>query len=146
MKVVRYAPEYKDQWNSFLNKSKNATFLFHRNFLSYHEDKFIDHSLIALDNKNKIIGILPANIANNNTLISHQGLTYGAFSVKADARLLTVLEVIYSMLKFLFENEIFHLRLKQFPFFYTRASAMEIEYVLFFIECFYLSQRCSFGN
>ena len=34
-------------WNTFIGQAKNATFLFHRDFMEYHKDRFLDYSLIV---------------------------------------------------------------------------------------------------
>ena len=50
-KVIRYQSENYAQWNAFVARAKNATFLFHRDFMSYHQDRFEDYSLLVLDAK-----------------------------------------------------------------------------------------------
>ena len=40
----RYTADDKSLWNSFVQESKNGTFLFLRNFMEYHQDRFTDHS------------------------------------------------------------------------------------------------------
>lgn len=80
IKVVKYNPEYYDLWNSFVAQSVNGTFLFHRDFMEYHSDRFIDYSLLIFD-KDKLVAILPANIKNNK-IYSHQGLTYGGLIIE----------------------------------------------------------------
>ncbi len=44
--IRRYQSDDASEWNAFLTRSKNATFLFHRDYLSYHAQRFQDHSLI----------------------------------------------------------------------------------------------------
>jgi hypothetical protein len=42
-------------WNEFVAHAKNATFLFHRDFMEYHSDRFEDYSLLIFDGKdNKV--------------------------------------------------------------------------------------------
>jgi hypothetical protein len=43
--VRRYQKSDFTQWNSFINEAKNSTFLFHRDFMEYHSDRFEDFSL-----------------------------------------------------------------------------------------------------
>ena len=64
-----------ENWNAFIGQAKNATFLFHRDFMEYHSDRFQDYSLIVLDGE-KWVAVLPANVVENQ-VFSHQGLTYG---------------------------------------------------------------------
>jgi hypothetical protein len=134
VKVIPYNAKHKEAWNEFLKKSKNSTFLFHRSFLEYHADRFTDHSLIAIDDKDKIVGLLPGNLTNDNILISHEGLTYGGFIIEEQAKLLTVIRIVHSILKFLHERKIFQLKVKQLPSFYLKTSEGAIAYTFFLIN------------
>ena len=73
--IIRYTPDKADEWNQFIAKSKNGTFLCDRNYMDYHSDRFQDYSLLFY-REGKLFGLLPANI-QEDTLHSHQGLTYG---------------------------------------------------------------------
>ncbi|MCM1319560.1 MAG: GNAT family N-acetyltransferase [Muribaculaceae bacterium] len=73
-----YTPEYKRQWDEFVLNSRNGTFLFCRNYMDYHSDRFMDASLIAF-RKGKPAAILPACRLSDGTLSSHAGLTYGGW-------------------------------------------------------------------
>jgi hypothetical protein len=59
-----------------VSTAKNATFLFSRAYMDYHSDRFADHSPMIF-NDHSLVGVLPANLNANGTLISHEGLTYG---------------------------------------------------------------------
>ena len=73
--IRRYTPELTDEWNRFVAQSKNGTFLFERQYMDYHSDRFRDHSLMIY-RRGRLYALLPANEADQ-TLFSHQGLTYG---------------------------------------------------------------------
>jgi hypothetical protein len=51
-------------WNTFVSAAKNATFLFQRDFMEYHKDRFEDFSLLIFD-KVKLVAVLPANRVGN---------------------------------------------------------------------------------
>jgi len=72
--IKRYETKDYDYWNDFISQAKNATFLFHRDFMEYHKNRFDDYSLIVLDGK-KLVAVLPANVIQNE-VFSHQELTY----------------------------------------------------------------------
>ena len=74
-KVKTYKSSDKNTWNNFVLESNQDTFLFQRDFMDYHSDRFIDYSLMVYKN-DKVIALLPANRVDD-TLYSHQGLTYG---------------------------------------------------------------------
>lgn len=76
IEIKRYTPQEKQDWNDFVAKSRQGTFLFDRNYMDYHQDRFHDHSLMIFYN-GKLCALLPANEVVDKALISHQGLTYG---------------------------------------------------------------------
>lgn len=50
--VKRYTPEDKSIWDKYVDKARNATFLFHRDYMDYHADRFRDHSLLFIKTVN----------------------------------------------------------------------------------------------
>lgn len=76
--IKRYTPEQRQVWNDFVTRSRQGTFLFDRNYMNYHQDRFQDHSLMIYY-KNKLYALLPANEVKQpeKIMYSHQGLTYG---------------------------------------------------------------------
>lgn len=73
----RYDDQDKQEWNQFIKNSKNALFMFDRDYMDYHKDRFFDHSLMFYY-KNGLIAVLPA-CEGKDMLVSHGGLTYGGF-------------------------------------------------------------------
>ncbi|MDE7411963.1 MAG: GNAT family N-acetyltransferase, partial [Paramuribaculum sp.] len=76
--INRYTPGDRELWNSLVTDSRQGTMLHKREYMDYHSDRFTDCSLIAL-RRDKPVAILPANITDDGTLHSHQGLTYGGW-------------------------------------------------------------------
>ncbi|MBR1503562.1 MAG: GNAT family N-acetyltransferase [Prevotella sp.] len=76
IEIVRYTPDKAEEWDAFVRQSKNATFLFYRNYMDYHADRFSDCSWMFYD-KGRLQALLPANDDGAGTLWSHRGLTYG---------------------------------------------------------------------
>lgn len=75
IELTKYDKSQKEIWNRIISESRNGTFLFLREYMDYHADRFVDHSYIVY-RKKKPVAVIPANI-KNNTLYSHGGLTYG---------------------------------------------------------------------
>lgn len=125
---IDYAP-----WNEFVAQSKNATFLFHRDFMEYHSDRFDDFSLLILDDKQQIKAILPAHKVGN-TLYSHQGLTYGGLVLQQKTKLQDVIGMMQTMLHFLKDQHIDRLQLKQLPAIYCDFPSDEMEQLCFFLK------------
>jgi hypothetical protein len=130
--VRLYQPKDFDVWNTFISSAKNATFLFHRNFMEYHSDRFQDYSLLVLDGE-KVVAVLPANKVKN-VIYSHQGLTYGGLVLDNKAKLSSVLSIFKSVLQFLNENSIERMIVKTIPNFYLDYFSDELEYCLFIVQ------------
>jgi hypothetical protein len=130
--VRQYQQSDYDAWNAFVDQAKNATFLFHRDFMEYHQDRFEDFSLLIFD-KNKLVAILPANRVGD-TVYSHQGLTYGGLVYNNKMRLEKVISIFRSILFFLSENKINKIHIKTLPSIYQDQPAEELSYALFLAE------------
>ncbi|AWI27328.1 GNAT family N-acetyltransferase [Flavobacterium pallidum] len=126
--VIRYRSTEATGWNDFLKTAKNATFLFNRNFMDYHADRFPDFSLMVY-NEERLVALLPANI-DNGTILSHQGLTYGGL-VYGNLKLQEVILVFREILLFLQQQGILKLVYKSIPSVYCLKPAQEVEYALF---------------
>lgn len=127
--VRLYQKKDYNNWNAFIGQAKNATFLFHRDFMEYHNDRFQDYSLIVLDGE-KWVAVLPANCVGNQ-VFSHQGLTYGGLVYNEKVKLASVIRVFKSILSFLNDNKIEKLQLKLIPSIYHQKPAEELNYALF---------------
>ena len=46
--VSRYTGELRQDWDRFVGEAKNSTFLFNRNYMDYHSERFTDHSAHGL--------------------------------------------------------------------------------------------------
>lgn len=130
--VKKYETSDYPQWNAFIDEAKNATFLFHRDFMEYHADRFSDFSMLVFEDQ-KLLSVIPANRAGA-TVFSHQGLSYGGFVFDKKIRLQQVLNIFSAVLSFLDQQQITHFQLKLLPFFYAGYLSDEIKYALFLTE------------
>lgn len=119
-------------WNDFISQAKNATFLFHRDFMEYHSDRFEDFSLMVFEDE-KLKAVLPAN-KKGSEIHSHQGLSYGGLVVKKSIRIKEYTQVFQTVLRFLSESGIDVLNIKTLPKIYTKTIAEEIDYVSFLTQ------------
>lgn len=131
--VERYAAGRKLEWDSFVRTAKNATFLFSRDYMDYHSDRFVDHSLMVF-NGHTLVAVLPANLDANGTIISHEGLTYGGLVVSRTAKLADVLACFHVVLRHLSQRQISKLLYKQIPGFYNTLPDDEAAYALFLLD------------
>ena len=51
MHVEVYEGLRKELWDQFIRQSKNGTFLFLRDYMDYHTERFTDHSLLFFKDK-----------------------------------------------------------------------------------------------
>jgi hypothetical protein len=130
--VRLYQESDYNAWNSFIGQAKNATFLFHRDFMEYHKDRFEDYSMIVSDGE-KWVAVLPANVVGNEVL-SHQGLSYGGLVYNEKLKLAAVIAIFKSVLSFLNENKIKKLQIKLLPSIYHQKPAEELHYALFLVN------------
>ena len=130
--VRLYQPQDSSIWNTFISVAKNATFLFDRNFMDYHSDRFQDYSLMVFDGE-KLVAVLPANRVDD-TVFSHQGLTYGGLVLSSKAKLSAAIAIFKNVLQFLHENAIEKLIVKSIPTIYSDYFSEELEYCLFIVQ------------
>ena len=138
--VRLYTSEDYAIWDNFVSIAKNATFLFHRDFMEYHSDRFQDFSLMVFE-EDKLVSILPANKVGD-VVFSHQGLTYGGFVFDNKIKLGEVIAITRSVLEFLNSADITTFHLKLIPAIYTQFFSEEIEYALFLANAQLIRRDC----
>jgi len=127
--IEKYQKEKHNIWNHFVAKSKNGTFLFDRRYMDYHEDRFDDHSLMIF-RKDKLYALLPANRVNN-TLYSHQGLTFGGFIMDKNNSTSGMLEIVKETKDYLLSHGINEIIYKPTPYIYHHLPSQEDMYAFF---------------
>jgi hypothetical protein len=129
IRVVQYQAEHKSLWDEFVARAKNGVFLFQRDYMEYHRDRFHDHSLLFMADE-KLVALLPANLMSD-TLNSHGGLTFGG--IVSDERMKTplMLEVFDALRAHLQAGQIKKLIYKAAPHIYHDLPAEEDLYALF---------------
>jgi len=130
VRAVRYESVHRDVWNRFVAVSKNGTFLFNRNYLEYHRDRFQDHSLLFFDERDRLVGLLPAS-RHNDEVVSHGGLTYGGVITDADMKSSPMLGLFDTLRAFLRQEGIRNLVYKPVPHIFHVLPAEEDLYALF---------------
>ncbi len=129
LRIDKYEPCWKSAWDRFIAGSRNGVFLFLRDYMDYHADRFTDHSLLFFE-EDRLVALLPAS-TNNCSLVSHGGLTFGG--IISDRTMRTELMLL------LFESLKHHARArgmqkliyKPVPHIYHRIPAEEDLYALF---------------
>jgi acetyltransferase-like isoleucine patch superfamily enzyme/CheY-like chemotaxis protein len=131
--VGRYTASRKQEWDEFVSTARNATFLFSRDYMDYHSDRFTDHSLMIF-NDHELVAVLPANLNADGTLISHEGLTYGGLVISRAAKLVDTLACFHALLQDLCQRRISKLLFKPIPGFYNTLPGDDVAYALFLLD------------
>ena len=126
--VRRYTPDKANEWNRFVTASKNGTFLFDRQFMDYHADRFTDCSLMFYRD-NALYALLPANV-KGDVLTSHGGLTYGGLVMSSRCSAKGVQEVFAAMNTYLSDMGVRRVVYKAIPWIYHQLPAEEDLYAL----------------
>lgn len=139
--IRAFAKDDAENWNAFVRNSPNATFLFNRNFMEYHSDRFDDFSLMIFKSK-KLVAILPANRVGD-TVYSHQGLTYGGLVVTSKTKIDDVITIFKELLEYLENESVRFLQLKVLPSIYCKSPSEAIDYALFLAKATLIRRECS---
>ena len=131
-KVLTYSEKHSETWNNFATQSKNGTFLFHRDFMEYHHDRFEDYSQLVFED-NELVAIFPANKVGN-LIYSHQGLTYGGLVLSNSVKFPTVFNAFKALLASLQNDGFETIHLKMIPAIYHTLPSDEISYILFLLD------------
>lgn len=130
IEIQRYSPALRQQWNEMVSLSRNATFLFHRDYMDYHADRYTDCSLIAV-RSGKLIGMLPCCHHGAHAVSSHAGLTYGGWILPpshVDGS--DMLGIFSAWLAFLHTEGVREVIYKPLPRIYARKPSDEDLYAL----------------
>ena len=146
--VTRYTPQNHQIWYEFVKQSRQGTFLFDRNYMDYHQDRFHDHSLMIYY-KDKLYALLPANevvSASNNEipqkeLVSHQGLTYGGLLTCNKMTAELTCETFEAIGNYLKQEGFSKLTYKAIPWIYHKIPSEEDLYALIHVGKASLSAR-----
>lgn len=135
IKIKKYTDDKKFEWNNFCNTSKNSLFMFNRDFMEYHKDRFADNSLMFYQAnegspEEELLALLPMSI-QGNVLYSHGGLTYGGFITNNNMKQHLMLDCFETLKSYARNNSIKEIVYKQIPYIYHAQPAEEDRYALF---------------
>lgn len=132
IEIKQYTSADINVWNDFLYKSRMPIFLFDRNYMEYHSDRFKDNSLMFYDDNN-LIALLPLNIVNETDLFSHGGLTFGGFIYLDNIKQYKMLQCFQSLIEYMKAHSVKKLYYRPSPHMYHRYPSEEDLYSLFYI-------------
>ena len=129
MTVRPYASADKAVWDDLVTSSRSNHFMFRRDYMEYHRDRFVDASLLVMQGDSPVAA-LPAS-RDGDVAVSHAGLTFGGLvsGPKLTARrTLDALEAVVSHLRGEGSAALVY---KAVPHIYHRLPAEEDLYALF---------------
>ncbi len=127
--VKIYSAQDKPVWDSFVGSSKNGVFLFNRDYMEYHKDRFQDHSLLFYKN-DRLVGLMPANISRD-VLQSHGGLTFGGVISAYSMKTPLMMEIFDALRKHCQSLGLKEILYKPIPHIYHSIPAEEDLYALY---------------
>jgi hypothetical protein len=123
------------RWDAFVGEALNGTFLHSRRFLGYHGDRFRDLSLLFLDERGRLVGLLPAAAGSEPELVdSHPGITYGGLLHRGDLSGEQALVALRAASRHYHELGYRTLRYRAIPRPYHRRPAEDDSYALFRLD------------
>lgn len=128
-KIIKYDSTKKIEWDDFVENSKNGTFLFKRDYMDYHSDRFIDSSILIY-NRNNLVSIFPS-VVDRDKISSHAGLTYGGLITNFKIDVIIVLEILKLIVDYYKNIGIRQILYKPVPYIYHKTLADEDLYSLF---------------
>jgi len=127
IELVRYSETLHEAWERFLDSNpRNGDFMMRRSFLSYHGDRFIDRSVLFLDNS-KVIAIFPAASLPSapRNVITHPGASYGGFAYKVSHGGAPLIDMAGTLIQHYRDSGINTLYIKTKPHLYSSPSGAE---------------------
>jgi hypothetical protein len=130
LRVNDYNAASRREWDDFVRTAKNGHFLFFREYMDYHADRFPDASLMFYDERDRLVGLLPAT-AREEILSSHAGLSFGGVISARSMKVEPMLDLFAAMCARLRERGIREVIYKPVPHIYHQVPAEEDLYALF---------------
>ena len=133
VEVIRYTSAHEPLWDAFVRASRNGVFLFERQYIDYHSDRFPDHSLLFFDVSHRLVAVLPATElteSGERVISSHGGLTFGGFVLSPEARSRDVLRIFDAALAYMRHLGFARFVYKAVPDIYHQLPSQEEEYAL----------------
>jgi len=137
MEIVEYDSSMQDEWDSFVDNSKNGTIFHKQKFLSYHnQDKFKDRSLVFKDS-GKTISVFPAAeilVSGQKVLKSHPGSSYGGALFDNTVGVNKVKEVIENIIEYSICRGFSAIEMRLPEHIFCNTLSGELEFILTYLD------------
>lgn len=122
-----------EAWNQLVLHASQPSFLFHRDFMTYHQHLFQDASVVVENSHGKLVALLPAH-QKENAIYTHFGLTYGGLVVGEKCSSIQWIKYFQAIAEFLLKQGFYTLFWKEIPSFYGQTPRDEFSYVSFLMH------------
>jgi hypothetical protein len=126
--VASYRDADAPAWNALVDRSRSSHFLFRREYMDYHRDRFHDSSLMIRD-RGRLVAALPAE-SHDGVITSHGGLTFGGLISDESLSARRVLDAVSAILQRLAALGMRELIYRPVPHIYHVIPAEEDLYAL----------------
>jgi hypothetical protein len=127
IKLINYSDELYQDWESFLDSNpRNGDFMMRRKFIDYHGDRFIDRSLLFIEDS-EVISVFPAASiqSSSNSVTTHPGASYGGIAYKAKYGGAPMIEMASAIIQNYRDSGVQRLYIKTKPHIYSSPSGSE---------------------
>ncbi|HEU4707473.1 MAG TPA: GNAT family N-acetyltransferase [Solirubrobacterales bacterium] len=131
----------REAWDRLVEESRSCHFLFRRDYMEYHRDRFEDASLVVVDG-DAPVALLPAS-RDGAVVVSHGGLTFGGLISSPRLTTRRTVEALEAVLDRLRRDGAGSLTYKAVPAIYHRVPAEEDLYALFLAGAALVRRDCS---
>lgn len=129
-----YDPSYQKEWDDFVARSRNGTFMQQRNFLNYHPpNRFVDCSLMIYSSTGQLIAVIPAAqkmVDNKKVFSSYPGASHGGIIVGQKFCAAEALALIPMLTKYCHSINYDAIEIKMVPRIYYRWPSDELDFAL----------------
>lgn len=134
--IEAYTPEHAHAWDELVGVAPMATLLHTRRYLSYHENRFDDASLMLRNDSGELVGVLPAAVDpdEDRRVVSHPGVTYGGIIHDGALQGERMLEALKAVRRHYAEAGFSSLCYKAVPHIYHRRPSADDLYALFRLD------------
>lgn len=129
MEALAYQPSLKGHWDTVLDRSRNGLFLFRREFMEYHSDRFQDLSYVFLHD-GKPMGLVAGHLDGPDSWATHRGLTHGGIVALSETRTPDLQSMFDALHVALRQRNISRVRYKPLPWWLQTSPAQEDLWIL----------------
>lgn len=140
--ISRYSIDDKDEWDSCVTNATKKHFMFFRNYMDYHSDRFLDASFICR-RKGKTVAAIPGTILKDGVWASHAGLTFGGLLSDGSFGISETLALFNLLNEELKKLGACRVRYKPVPWIYSLKPSEEDLYVLFRLNAKLVARQIS---